>query len=56
LPLCEQIYQGGDDSEGLLNSLLMGKYSHLIHFQRRPSNLTNQQNSDEIEEEEVANV
>ena len=56
LPLCEQVYQGGDDTEGLLNELLMNKFAHLVHFQRRPSNLEKNVDGDELEEEEVANV
>uniref|UniRef100_A0A915N0A6 Exocyst complex component 8 n=1 Tax=Meloidogyne javanica TaxID=6303 RepID=A0A915N0A6_MELJA len=39
LPLCEQVLQCGDDSEGVLYEILHKKFSHLVHFQRRPSNL-----------------
>jgi hypothetical protein len=57
LPLCEQVYQGENNSEGLLHNLLMTKFSHLVHFQRRPSNLPDEDViGDDIEEEEVANV
>lgn len=37
LPLCEQVLQCGDDSEGVLHEILHKKFSHLVHFQRRSS-------------------